>query len=127
MSESQSPESVPTPAYWQIENFYFGNAGTPSDVTYRTRGEQIQLRVEKVLPLRLREGTNHYDANADEISEFLTQYQDCQFTVADSYELRSGGRQAPSLLITGWTDLTEDQRYIYEQDKADAWKNPGDY
>lgn len=121
-----SPEDETAEPQWQIETFYFGNAVWPSHAAYRVRGELIQYRVEKDLPLTLREGTNQYDADVSEVAEFLAEHEDCHFTVADSYELRDGDRQAPYLWVNGWKELPDDQHHIYEQDKADAWQEPSE-
>lgn len=121
MSNSQNHEALTPEPQWQVEYFYFGNFDWPSDRTYRTNGEQIQYRVEKVLPLTLHEGTSLYDASADNVAEFLAQYLDCQFIVADSYDVLDGSRQAPYLWLIGWKELSEEERHIYEEDKADAW------
>ncbi|MDB5163824.1 MAG: hypothetical protein JWS12_442 [Candidatus Saccharibacteria bacterium] len=121
MSELAKSEGNPQEPQWQIEEFYFGLGEWSA---YRRSGEQIQYRVEKGLPLTLREGTHQYDASADEVAEFLAEFEDCQFIVADSYELNSGGRQAPYLWVMGWKDLSDEERRIYEENKAYAWKKP---
>ena len=120
MSET-SPEAISQSPQWQIEEFYFGQGEWS---TYRRAGEQIQYRVEKGLPLTLREDTHQYDASTEDVADFLREFEDCRFTVADGYELKTGGRQAPYLWIVGWKDLPEDERHIYEEDKAQAWKKP---
>lgn len=120
MSKSRNPEELQQDIQWKVEEFYFGNASTPSWAIYRTFGERIQVRDEISLPLSLREGTSQYEAKTDEVAEFIDEHEDCQFLVADSYELTSGGRQQPSLWLIGWQELPEDERHIYEQDKNDG-------
>jgi len=121
MSEipKKSPETTPQ---WREEFFYFGNANWPSDATYRTSGERIQLRIEKGLPLTKNESRGQYVADASEVAEFLSLYEDCSFLVADSHEVLEqygGGRTEPVLWVVGWKELTNDEeRATYHQDKA---------
>ena len=103
----------------EIEEFYFGLGEWSS---YRRSSERIQYRVEKGLPLTLLDGTSQYEAKADEVAEFLAEHNDCQFTVADSYELNNGGREAPILWVMGWKDLPDTKRHIFEENKVHAWK-----
>jgi len=123
MSEVSNCESLAPDSQWHVEEFYFGLGEW---ATYRRSGERIQYQVEKGLPLTLREGTHQYDTSAKEVSDFLAEHEDCNFTVADSYELNSGGRQAPYLWVMGWKDLPVEERHIYEENKAHAWKKPGE-
>lgn len=107
---------------WQVEEFYFG-LGEWS--IYRRSGERIQYKVEKGMPLTIKPGTHQYHASPAEVADFLGEYEDCEFVVADSYELTSGGRETPSLWVSGWKDLADHQRHIYENNKANDVKPPG--
>ncbi|MEO6761753.1 MAG: hypothetical protein ABI220_05300 [Candidatus Saccharimonadales bacterium] len=115
----RTPETAPQ---WQEEFFYFGNANYPSDATYRTSGERIQLQIEKGLPLTKKEGSSQFTADASEVTEFLATHEDCSLLVADSHEVHEqygGGRTEPVLWVIGWKELTSDEeRAGYLEDKA---------
>jgi hypothetical protein len=118
MSETSPEFSAPAPE-WQEEFFYFGNANWPSDATYRTSGERLQLRVELGLQLVKNETTGQYVADTSEVADFLAAYNDCSIVVRDSHKVHGGGRSEPTIWVMGWKELTtEEDRAEYLRDKA---------
>lgn len=132
MSKEQAPkEQKPT---WTVEEFYFGNANTPSWAIYRNSGERLQRQIEMPLPLALvKPDGGQYEADLDvktpwttmSTVDFLGRYQDCKILIQDSYPLGNGDRrQPPSLWLIGWEEVTTPEgRLEYEADKKDGtWK-----
>lgn len=114
---------------WTVEEFYFGNANTPSWAIYRNSGERLQLQKEMPLPLvQVKPDGGRYEvdlANKNPwsnigIVDFLKKYQDCKIVAHDSYPIGSDGdrRVTPKLWLIGWQEITTPEgRLAYEQDK----------
>lgn len=108
---------------WTEEEFYFGNACTPSWVTYRSSGERLQVRAERQLQLRSTDDLQNYVA--DLAPEFLTRFTDHQLLVMKGGQSLDGSVPIPSLYLIGWQEITDpDDRERYERDKKDAWRKP---
>lgn len=97
---------------WTVENFYFGNAVWPSYADWRTKGNQLQLRVEnQVMEYR---GDATIPEIAEAIAEWKTKYHDVTTSV---YPPK--GESQGAFFVLGWWDCSGDLEALeqYQRDK----------
>lgn len=127
-TEQKDGDAAETPQpKWRVESFYFGNAMTPSDRTYRRSGERLQVREEMAIPLT-RYQARTYRTSIDyrpewrdeSVLDFLNRYQDCELEVSDGYEDMRAYME-PGLFVLGWNEVTSNEgRNQYVKDKLDG-------
>ena len=116
------PKTATPEEKWIVEDFFFG-CGQGSTYRKNENGNRLQSQVSHYLPLSPKNGSDSFfSVSSDGVPEKIAQLQDCAFHVIDSYDLATGGRNPPQLYITGWVDVPDDRRHIYEEDKKGAWQ-----
>jgi hypothetical protein len=102
---------------WKVESFYFGNATWPSDSEWRTKGNQLQVRVER--EVMEYQGNPDIPEIAKVIEEFKRYYLD---VTTKEYPPREGFNERGAFFVIGWWDRTGDLKALanYRQDQESS-------